>query len=149
MSSRTNRGAKNNSRPVNVFLIIEGKRVFPLNKNVIRIGRKKDNDIILTNQHVSRHHAEIRFQDGAFHLIDLKSTVGTSVNGTRVTETILKTGDVISLGGVPLIFGQGKGEINIDEYQTNNGVSLPNTGPTDAQDLRDADSYLDYFRNDS
>lgn len=137
-----------NNLPPNVFLIIEGKRLVPLTQTVTRIGRKSDNDVVLSDQHVSRYHAEIRYVEGDFILVDLKSTAGTSVNGTRIREALLKAGDVISIGGVPLIFGRGKpsttlGEVN---YQTDEGII--NTGPTDALDIEEADSYLQWFEDE-
>jgi pSer/pThr/pTyr-binding forkhead associated (FHA) protein len=39
-------------------------------------------------------------------IFDLNSTGGTFVNGKRVTQSMLYPGDVISLAGVPLIYGQ-------------------------------------------
>ena len=43
---------------------------------------------------------------GRFVLFDLNSTGGTFVNGQRTSQTVLYPGDVISLAGVALIFGQ-------------------------------------------
>jgi len=134
-------------KPIDAFIIVDGNRVFPLNKTPLKIGRKSDNDIILQNPHVSRHHAEIRFQDGEFHIIDLQSTVGTSVNGLRIMDTTLESGDVISVGGVPLIFGRGKGNIHIVSEDKEKGISYLNTGPTDTIELQDADRYLDFFKD--
>ncbi len=131
----------------NAFVLVEGKRVFPVKKHVIRIGRKNDNDIILADQHVSRYHAEIRLLDGEYHLTDLQSTVGTSVNGIRITETILQAGDVISIGGVPLIFGRGHKKITIPAQEPDDFPDPMDTGPTDTITLEDADRYLDFFKD--
>ncbi len=48
------------------------------------IGRKLTNAISLTDINASREHARIEWQDGALHLIDLKSRNGTFVNGDRI-----------------------------------------------------------------
>src|SRR5437773_12143131 len=64
----------------------------------VLIGRKGDADVVLNNQHVSRHHAKlVKTADGYF-LQDLGSTHGTFVNETRVERHTLRHGDKISLG---------------------------------------------------
>ncbi len=63
-----------------------------------------DGDIILDDSRVSRRHAQITREAGAFLLRDLDSANGVWVNGVRVTEQPLQEGDVISLGGVELVF---------------------------------------------
>ncbi len=94
------------SLPVNAFLIVEGNRVFQLNRPVINIGRRSDNHLVLPDPRVSRSHAQIRAVRGQYILFDLKSTGGTMVNGRRIHQCALKPGDVISLSGVPLIYGE-------------------------------------------
>src|SRR5437773_6768709 len=70
----------------------------PLESGEILIGRKGDADVVLNNQHVSRHHAKlVKTADGYF-LQDLGSTHGTFVNETRVEGHALRHGDKISLG---------------------------------------------------
>src|SRR6266850_1417835 len=74
------------------------ENVLQLVAGEILIGRKSDADVVLNNQHVSRHHAKlVRMPDGYF-LQDLGSTHGTFVNETRVEQHVLKHGDRISLG---------------------------------------------------
>jgi RsiW-degrading membrane proteinase PrsW (M82 family) len=48
---------------------------------------------------VSRRHAVIRAEEGGFSLTDLGSTNGTHVNGRRVDTVLLRTGDLLELGG--------------------------------------------------
>jgi hypothetical protein len=95
-----------NAIPRNAFLIVEGNRVFPLNHTVINIGRRADNQLVLPDPRVSRAHAQIRAVRGQYVLFDLNSTGGTLVNGRRIHQCALKPGDVISLSGVPLIYGE-------------------------------------------
>lgn len=92
--------------PNNAFLIVDGNHVFPLNEPVINIGRRPDNHLVLPDPRVSRVHAQIRAVRGQYVLFDLNSTGGTMVNGRRVRQSALKTGDVISLSGVSLIYGE-------------------------------------------
>jgi hypothetical protein len=94
------------SIPRNAFLIVDGNRIFPLNRTVINIGRRPDNHLVLNDPRVSRAHAQIRANRGQYVLFDLNSTGGTLVNGRRVSQCALKPGDVISLSGVPLIYGE-------------------------------------------
>jgi len=98
--------AAQNTIPRNAFLIVEGNRVFPLNRPVINIGRRADNQLVLPDPRVSRAHAQIRAVRGQYVLFDLNSTGGTLVNGRRIHQCALKPGDVISLSGVPLIYGE-------------------------------------------
>lgn len=92
--------------PENAFVIVEGVKVFPLTQPVVNIGRRLDNTLVVDDPRVSRTHAQLRAIKGRFVLFDLNSTGGTFVNGQRTNQTVLYPGDVISLAGVSLIFGQ-------------------------------------------
>jgi pSer/pThr/pTyr-binding forkhead associated (FHA) protein len=92
--------------PENAFLIIEGVKVHPLHQPVVNIGRRLENQLVIDDPRVSRNHAQLRAIKGRFVLFDLNSTGGTFVNGQRTSQTVLYPGDVISLAGVTLIFGQ-------------------------------------------
>src|SRR5512143_152482 len=92
--------------PENAFLIIEGVKTFQLTQAVVSIGRRLDNTLVVDDPRVSRNHAQLRAIKGRFVLFDLNSTGGTFVNGQRANQTVLYAGDVISLAGVSLIFGQ-------------------------------------------
>jgi ABC-type multidrug transport system ATPase subunit len=65
------------------------------------LGREPGLDVVIaaTAANVSRRHAEIRNQDGAYFLVDLGSFNGTFLNGRRIaSREILREGDVIQLG---------------------------------------------------
>ena len=96
----------NDTIPDNAFLIIEGVKVHPLKETVINIGRRLENHLVIDDPRISRNHAQLRAIKGRFVLFDLNSTGGTFVNGQRTSQTVLYPGDVISLAGVALIFGQ-------------------------------------------
>ena len=97
---------ENNKIPDNAFLIVEGVKVFPLVLPVVNIGRRLDNQLIIDDPRVSRNHAQLRTIKGRYVVFDLNSTGGTFVNGQRTSQSVLYPGDVISLAGVALIFGQ-------------------------------------------
>ena len=88
------------------YLIVEGDRTFDLETSQITLGRALDNDLILEDKQVSRHHARLRHRYGRYILEDLGSTGGTSVNGYPVQEIVLRPGDLISLSGVELIYAE-------------------------------------------
>ena len=94
------------SLPQNAFLIVDGVKVFPLLETVINIGRRLDNQLVIDDPRVSRNHAQLRAIKGRYVIFDLNSTGGTFVNGQRTSQSVLYPGDVISLSGVPLVFGQ-------------------------------------------
>jgi len=78
-----------------------GKRLL-LNKDVVTIGKREDNDLVLTDKTVSRNHLEIKYSQDSLLLRDLDSTNGTFVNGTRVKEAYLEPGDLIKVGGTTI-----------------------------------------------
>ncbi len=94
------------SCPANAFLIVNGAETYPLRQPVINIGRRLDNHVIVNDPRVSRAHAQIRAVRGRYILFDLNSSGGTFVNGQPVHQQTLKPGDVISLAGVPMIYGE-------------------------------------------
>jgi pSer/pThr/pTyr-binding forkhead associated (FHA) protein len=65
----------------------------------IRLGRALDNDIVLPDDKVSRHHGQIGMRLGMLVYTDLGSTNGSFLNGARVTEIALGPGDVLQVGG--------------------------------------------------
>jgi hypothetical protein len=91
--------------PKDAFLIIDGVGVFDLDLPVTNIGRSKDNHLVIDDSRVSRQHAQIRVTRGNYYIFDLDSTGGTFINQRRISQSILHPGDVISLAGVTLIYG--------------------------------------------
>lgn len=81
-----------------------GPHPIPLESTMLTIGRGLGNDIILEDTRVSRHHAQLRYKSRRFWLTDLGSTNGTFLNGERVLEEALQDGDVVSLGGLEVIY---------------------------------------------
>jgi serine phosphatase RsbU (regulator of sigma subunit) len=89
-----------------ILLSVKGPnagRQFPLDGPSTILGRQADATICLESQSVSRHHARILEENGAFYVEDLHSSNGTFVNGTRVRDRVpLGTQDVLQIG--PYVF---------------------------------------------
>lgn len=69
-----------------------------MDKDIISIGRKADNHIVIDNQAVSSHHAIIEKQGDQLFVEDLKSLNGTYLNGRAVKRSEIFNGDVIVIG---------------------------------------------------
>ncbi|MBT3669648.1 MAG: FHA domain-containing protein [Chloroflexi bacterium] len=87
------------------YLIVNGVDIFSIEQAVLNIGRNKDNQLVIKDPRVSRKHAQIRNIDGIYVLSDLGSTSGTTINDQKIQQVTLHPGDVISLAGVLLVFG--------------------------------------------
>jgi len=69
-----------------------------IDREVTTIGRKPDNDIVIDNQAVSGHHAQIIMKNNILSITDLSSLNGTYLNGQVVSQSGLYDGDVVSMG---------------------------------------------------
>jgi hypothetical protein len=80
-------------------------RTFPLQPATpLVVGRGKDTGTRLTDPHVSRVHCQVRLDGGQAILLDKGSAAGTFVNGKKVTEHVLKPGDLVRIGESQLRF---------------------------------------------
>jgi Protein of unknown function (DUF3662)/FHA domain len=70
------------------------------------LGRSRESDITLEDANVSRRHAEVRHENGAWWIVDLGSTNGVEVNGERVNRARLNHEDRLVLGQTELVFEQ-------------------------------------------
>jgi len=120
------------------FLIVGGTKVFTLNQAVTNIGRRLDNHLVVDDPRVSRYHAQIRYVRGRFIIFDLNSTGGTYVNGQRINQSVLYPGDVISLAGLPIVFGQDNPPPSIHTGET--APLSPASGERRTAVLRDSNS---------
>ena len=73
-------------------------------REVNTVGRLPECEVMLNDVLVSRRHAEIRREDNRYRIVDLNSLNGVYVNNLRVSNEVLAPGDVISIGGVQLLF---------------------------------------------
>ena len=99
-SARRRTGAIKAAPPSEVVALegsLKGKR-FRMRGAEILIGRGSDNDIQINEDGVSRRHASIRFEDGAFYLSDIGSQNGVWISGQRVWQTDIRYGDQFHVG---------------------------------------------------
>ncbi|MBL4632542.1 MAG: FHA domain-containing protein [Kofleriaceae bacterium] len=95
--------------PQRGFLTIQkgsdkGRRV-GLPEGRTTIGRGTDNDIVLTDISVSRHHIVVERRDRIYYICDVGSGNGTEVNGRRREgEILIVNGDVFSIGNTEIAF---------------------------------------------
>jgi Protein of unknown function (DUF3662)/FHA domain len=87
-------------------LLVGGRR-HELNDRALVLGRSRDCDVSVDDPNVSRRHAEIRHEDGAYWIVDLGSTNGVTVNGKRVERAKLEPDDEILLGTTVVRFERG------------------------------------------
>jgi pSer/pThr/pTyr-binding forkhead associated (FHA) protein len=76
--------------------------LIPLGTGVVHIGRGLSADLRLDEKSVSRRHAMLVHRPSGARLLDDRSSNGTFVNGQRVTQADLQSGDVVVLGRVVL-----------------------------------------------
>jgi len=85
------------------LLLPTGERVI-LGEHTVTIGRNPDSTIVLADPNVSRQHAEVRPRGTGFVLLDLGSTNGSKVNGSKTREHELMDGDELSFGNTKMRF---------------------------------------------
>ncbi|GJF31172.1 ABC transporter ATP-binding protein [Kitasatospora sp. NE20-6] len=96
--------------------------VLRLPGRTVRIGRARDNDLVLDDLEASRHHAELRIlPDGGHEIVDLASHNGTYVNGRPVERAPVGPADIIGIGrsalclsGDELVEYTDTGEVSLD-----------------------------------
>ncbi|MEU9080171.1 FHA domain-containing protein [Kitasatospora sp. NPDC004745] len=96
--------------------------VIQLPDRTVRIGRSDDNDLVLDDLVVSRHHAELReLPDGGHEIVDLDSHNGTYLNGRPVRRAPVGPADIVGIGHSALCLSDGRlveytdtGEISLD-----------------------------------
>jgi pSer/pThr/pTyr-binding forkhead associated (FHA) protein len=103
MSAKTEKDAKRAIVPPNAFLIVNSQ-VFPLDQEVINIGRSLENHLVIDDPSVSRAHAQLIAIKNHFMVFDQNSTGGTFVNGKRISRTVLNSGDIVSLAAVSMLY---------------------------------------------
>ncbi len=80
---------------------------------VIRVGKGEDNDLVITDETVSRYHFEIVRDAKGYLLRDLQSTNGTFLDGAEIREAYIRAGAVIAAGAAELKFSPFEERIQI------------------------------------
>lgn len=87
------------------FLVIKDGARHELSNTRYTIGRQTTCDIVISDNNVSRVHAELRFSNNTWSIEDRGSTNGTRINGNLIVEpTQLTPGDAIGFGSVTIHF---------------------------------------------
>ena len=82
-------------------------RTFDLTVERTTVGRVEDNTFQIEDGSVSSHHAEIILRGPDIVIKDLNSTNGSFIGGEKITETILKPGQILKFGQVELRIDDG------------------------------------------
>jgi DNA-binding NtrC family response regulator len=93
-------------------------------KEEIRLGSMEDNDVVISDDTVSRYHCRIAQEDNGYVLIDQRSTNGTFINKVRIREAFLKPGSIVSVGQSQLRFNAREEEVQIVPSRNDRCVGL-------------------------
>lgn len=105
---------------------------FPEGGGALRLGRMKENDVVINNLSVSRFHGTLRWEDGVFTVEDLGSENGIYLNGRRVVgSAMVEPGDEIAIG---------KHHMVVEWEGSTPAPPAPDAGPSDPWDA--ATTYL-------
>src|SRR5205085_5160968 len=78
---------------------------FQISKPITTIGRDPGNDIVVTDPSISRHHAQILWNNGAWSIQKIAPQNKVTVNQVDTQQTAIKDRDTISLGkGITFLF---------------------------------------------
>src|SRR6185436_7812645 len=97
-----------------IVLLSEGfnGRTYELKVDRTTVGRVSDNAFEIPEASVSSHHAEIIQRGNEVVIKDLGSTNGTFISGEKITEAILKPGQILRLGTVEMRFETGDSPVS-------------------------------------
>src|SRR5579859_3157366 len=84
--------------PIAIYVAGNEQQTLSLNHTPYTVGRKVDRDLRIEDPRVSREHAQIVAEDGAFFVVDLGSKHGTFVNGEKVERRKLQRNDRLEFG---------------------------------------------------
>lgn len=91
-----------------------GRRVVQVDKEKMTLGAVESSDILISEEYVSRRHCSIQVDADQWFVVDNDSTNGVYLNGQKVSNALLKDGDILLVGKSKVIFIEGWDE-EIDE----------------------------------
>jgi pSer/pThr/pTyr-binding forkhead associated (FHA) protein len=111
-------------------------RAFEVNVERTTVGRVEENTFQISDASVSSRHAEIHLQGSELLIRDLNSTNGTFINGEKISEAVLKPGQILRFGQV---------ELKIDDGQPVSDppqAAVPSRGPEAAAPRKTVDATM-------
>lgn len=109
---------------------------YELNKEILTIGRKPENDIHIDNLAVSGHHAKILTILNDSFIEDIGSTNGTFINGNKVVKHALQNGESIVIGQYELKYDNANADDEENDFEKTmiirpDAEGMPETAETD------------------
>lgn len=101
--------------------------------DLLRLGRVDTNDIVISDQRISRSHLEMQWRCGQFVVKDLNSKHGTYLHNESMKETFVwETQEVLGVGDTELYFEvlEGSNLNNVDDQISSNNTQLANISNT-------------------
>jgi pSer/pThr/pTyr-binding forkhead associated (FHA) protein len=119
-----------------VFKKSGSQKSFPLPSSITVIGRRKDCDLQIPLEAVSRRHCQLNHDKGTLKIRDLGSRNGTYLNGKRIEEAEAQAGDYIKVG--PLEFA-----LQIDGRPENISIPSPSMWESSMEEVTTSDSTIE------
>jgi phosphoserine phosphatase RsbU/P len=149
IGSASNAGIEKTSGAFPSLILVQGQeqKSMVLDHSPFSVGRKIDKDLVISDPRVSRDHALITLEEGAFYVTDQGSKHGTFVNGERVERQKLQRNDRLEFGvrdGAYVIFDPVSATTNTAREFLSQIAGLEIS--TDTTDLEKLTMFLDAAR---
>lgn len=115
-------------------IISEGETTtYDLAEGKVTLGRDDSNTVVLQDKAASSLHAHVLHTSDGWHIDDLQSTNGTSVNGKSIKNRRLRGGDRIKIGTTEIIFEDADAAVSEDGIAATSGFlqTILNAGSED------------------
>lgn len=125
-------------------------KVLPLEKSEMHVGRDVTNDLVISDEKVSRRHARLYSEGDQFVVEDLGSTNGTFINGARLSGPhLLRVGEQITFGETSIVSYERIGEdpnatvmSTVSASSSGSGARRPVESAPPPRNVADHDAYI-------
>ena len=132
-------GLQRTRRPLRLaFTVRDEERTHVLTGDRVRLGRGEDNDLVLPDVSVSRHHAELRIGSVGWSIHDVGSTNGIELNRAPVRSAPIQPGDRLTIGAFELLVEGGELELPEPASSRPAGAAAAATDPPPSAPLANA-----------